>query len=264
MKQFLSYISVLVFLVCFMSVPAGAFPIMDAKSDANAIKQQAQSLAGKANEAVIQKGKEQSQKAEHGNAACDKNPEKSKNKKAFITTEAYEYIYDNVLDEGDDEADVILKPNASYLQNRMNVKKKFFAEAKTDSGLTDIGEKVNVFTKNIASLDMSQKGLKTSDVRKVMELRQEYASEVAAKNLKISLDLREKVIKDIESTMKAETSGCNQLQGLLMENRNLAALVKETATDVVVQILTLESLGSKMLLKEEAGLISVPKKPKDN
>lgn len=263
MKQFISYISVLSLLVCF-SGRSGAFPIMDSQSDANAVMQQAESLAGKLKEEVIQQGKKQSQKAEHGNAACSKNPENSKNKKAFITTEAYEYIYKNVLDEGDDEADVILKPNASYLQNRLNVKKKFFAEAQTDSGLTSLGEKVNGVSKNVVGLDMSQKGLKTSDVRKVMELRQEYASEVAAKNLKISLDLREKVIKDIESTMNAETAGCNQLQGLLMENRNLGALVKETATDVVVQILTLESLGSKMLLKEEAGLISVPKKPTNN
>ena len=78
------------------------------------------------------------------------------------------------------------------------------------------------------------------------------------------MDLREKIGTDLKSTEKVATSGCNQLQGMLLENRNLAALLKETASDLVVQILTLESLAARNLQKESPQLLTVPNKAKKN
>lgn len=203
-----------------------------------------------------------SQTAEHGNADCSLNPANTKQNRA-ITTQVYEHIYKDVLDYGTDEADDIIKPDKSYAVNRQMVKETFFAAVKEDTDLTDLGEQVNEFTK-LAGVDMSQSGISSDEVRRVREKREEYASIVAAKNLKISLDLRPKIIEDIKSVLNAETKGCNQLHGLLMENRNTTALIKSTTADIVIQILTLESLGAKMLMKEDVGLIKVPVNPNAN
>lgn len=237
-----------------------ALPVIDGKRDAKATLQQAQSYVSQVKQQIINKEEEKSETAEHGNADCGASPKNTKENNA-LKTEAFKYLYDKVLDSGfEDAADEIIKPEESYAENRTKVKETFFAQPNEDSGLTELGEKVNSYTK-AAGINMSEKGLSTSEIIKVRELREEYASQVAAKNLKISLELREKVLEDMKSAQSVETSGCNQLHGLMLENRNLVALIKETSSDIMVQILTLESMGAKMLLKEDAGLISVPEKP---
>ena len=255
---FLSGMIILSASACF----AAGTPVTDPERDAKGVLQQAESLADKAQQEIIKAEEKKSEVAEHGNANCSANPQNTKENGA-IKTEVFEYLYDEVLDSGfEDEADEIIKPAETYAENLKKVKETFFAQPNEDSGLTELGEKVNQVTSGIG-LDMSKAGLSTEEIKKIREIREEYASQVAAKNLKISLDLREKMAEDFESIQKTQTAGCNQLQGLMMDNRNLVALIKETSSDIMVQILTLESMGAKMLLKEDAELLSVPKKVSD-
>ncbi len=253
-------------LSCFaiiLSVISTAYgvgePISDTDRDAESTAGQVQSHSEGILAEAQRQQQENSQTAEHGNAGCSVNPTNTKNNRA-IKTEVYKHIYNNVLDYGTDEADDIIEPNVSYTVNRKKVKETFFAAVKDDSGLTDFGEQVNAVTQ-LAGIDMSQSGISSDEVRRVREIREEYASIVAAKNLEISLKLRPKIIEDIKSVFNAETKGCNQLHGMLMENRNMGALIKSTTADIVIQILTLESLGAKMLMKEDVGLIKVPVNP---
>lgn len=242
---------------------AGGLPVIDGERDAKATLQKVQSSVDQVQQNIIQEQEKKSERAEHGNASCGADPKNTKQNNA-LKTEAFKYLYDKVLDSGfEDAADEIIMPAESYAENREKVKETFFAKPNEDSGLTELGEKINSYTK-AAGFNMSQKGLSTSEMVKIRELREEYASQVAAKNLKISLELREKVLEDMKSAQNVETAGCNQLQGIMLENRNMVALIKETASDIMVQILTLESMGAKMLLKEDAGLISVPEKPSEN
>lgn len=258
-KMLLCYfLSGMVMLSAGVCLAAGT-PVIDSERDAKGLLQQAESAADKVQQEIIKLEEKKSEVAEHGNANCSANPENTKENGA-IKTEVFEYLYDEVLDSGfEDDADEIIKPGETYAENIAKVKETFFAQPNEDSGLTELGEKVNKVTSSVG-LDMSKAGLSTEEIKKIREVREEYASQVAAKNLKISLDLREKMAKDFESIQKTQTAGCNQLQGLMMDNRNLVALIKETSSDIMIQILTLESMGAKMLLKEDAELLSVPKK----
>ena len=195
--------------------------------------------------------------AKQGNTDCSKNPKNTD--KLKITTEVYDYIAKNVLDDlGDDDATEFLTPTNSYAEARQQIKDKFFY--KMDTELTERGQLVETITNSsvvsgLTNLDSTVKLLE------ILNERQDYASAVAAKNLKIGTELRKNINKDIESIEKITTSGCNQLQGMVVENRNLSALVKSTAADLTIQILMLESLGARNLQKESPVLLAVPKKP---
>ncbi len=249
------------FGVC-LGVSSGvvAVPVSDLKSIALSAKEQADALQRQIISTQKQITGESMEESEHGNATCSASPENSKKKKQYITTEVFEYLYEEVLDAGNDDADDIIKPSTSYAENRTNVKETFFAPYEEDSGLTELGEDINDITSELG-YNFSQKGYSASEVLEIREKREEYASYVAAKNLKIAVDLREKIMNDLKSTQNVQTSGCNKLHGYLYENRNQAALIKETASDIIVQILTLESMGAKLLLKDDPGVLSVPTKP---
>lgn len=262
MQKVFLYVCVLSIFIGLSHKGIAGLPVIDSARDSKGMLQQAESLTDKVQQNIIQVQEEKSETAEHGNADCRASLKNTKNESA-IKTEVFKYLYENVLNSGfEDDADEIIKPEETYAANRTKVKETFFAQPNEESELTGLGEKVNTYMKS-AGVNMSEKGLSTSEMNRVRELREEYASQVAAKNLKISLDLREKMMEDMKSNLSVETAGCNQLQGLMLENRNMVALIKETASDIMVQILTLESMGAKMLLKEDAGLISVPEKPSE-
>jgi 5-methylcytosine-specific restriction enzyme subunit McrC len=58
-----------------------------------------------------------------------------------------------------------------------------------------------------------------------------------------------------------ETEIGDRRTDIVVENRDLSALVKSTAADLTIQILMLESLGARHLQKESPVLLPVPKKP---
>ena len=205
---------------------------------------------------LISKSEDEIKESKQGNGSCGNSPENTKNQ--VIKTETFEYLLEKVLKEKEDSADEFLARTKSYEEARIAVKEKFFYES--DVQLTERGEALKKATGFDAT---SLSGLRTTTALfDVLRTREKYANAVASKNLAVSMDLRSKIGVDLKSTEKVATSGCNQLQGMLLENRNLVALLKETASDLVVQILTLESLAARNLQKESPQLLIVPEKPK--
>ncbi len=252
---------------CCVSIPmlsysAGA-PVMDIQGEATGAYRKAQAVVHEIQGKLTKDSQENIEKAKTGDAACGDSPDATKKRKS-MTAEVFKYIYDEVLDNPRDEANIIIEPKSSYAKNRQNVKETFYAMGNEDSGLTEMGEKLNEMTTDYAGINLSQKGYSASDVEKARKNREEYASQVAGKNLKIAVELREKVSDDLKSIGSTETKGCNQLQGHLYENRGMGTLIKGTAADIVVQILTLESLGAKLMLKDDAGFLPVPKDPNED
>lgn len=190
-----------------------------------------------------------------GNQDCSKSPQNTEDQ--AIKIGVYEYLYENVINQSD-EADNYLTPTLNYAQAREEVKSKLF-QPPLDQ-LTEKGEKPGLkqFAQVTGAIGAAGSAI---DSVQILIRRDDYSNAVASKNLKISTELREKILEDIKSVQKAETDGCNQLQGLVLENRNLGALVAETASDIIVQILTLESLAVRNLQKEDMLIIPVPTKP---
>lgn len=256
MKYLIMFLMVFVFITEGNAVcPAMTFDMArEAKEAVRKIKEYAIEYY----EDLISKSEDKIKEAKQGNADCKNSPENTKDQ--VIKTETFEYLYDKVLDSPDDDADYYLPRTKSYEEARLAVKDKFFYES--DTQLTERGEAL----KEVTGVDATATGgLKTTaELFEILRTREKYANAVAAKNLAISMDLREKIGTDLKSTEKVATSGCNQLQGMVLENRNLAALLKETASDLVVQILTLESLAARNLQKESPQLLTVPNKAKKN
>ena len=77
--------------------------------------------------------------SKQGNTDCSKNPKNTD--KLKITTEVYDYIAKNVLDDlGNDDATEFLTPTNSYAEARQQIKDKFFY--KMDTELTKRGQLV--------------------------------------------------------------------------------------------------------------------------
>ncbi len=253
------------YIICIcLTVPFVGYagvPVMDAKGQATGVYGKVQSLANQVVNEMIKTSEENIEESKKGNADCDKSLSSTKAKKS-MTADVFEYVKDHVLDQKRDKADVIIAPSPSYTENRKLVKETFYAMGNEGSDLTDLGETVNKFTSAVG-VNISPKGYSASDVEKVRKTREEYASQVAAKNLEIAVELRERVADDLKSVGTSETKGCNQLQGHMYENRGMGTLIKGTASDIVIQILTLESLGAKVLLKNDAGFLPVPADPNE-
>lgn len=252
----------IMFLMVFVFITEGnaACPAMtfDMAREAKEAVRKIKEYAIEYYEDLISKSEDDIKEAKQGNADCKNSPENTKDQ--VIKTETFKYLYDKVLDAPEDDADYYLARTKNYEEARIAVKEKFFYE--TDTQLTERGESL----KEVTGFDATATGgLKTTaELFEILRTREKYANAVAAKNLAISMDLREKIGTDLKSTEKVATSGCNQLQGMVLENRNLAALLKETASDLVVQILTLESLAARNLQKESPQLLTVPNKAKKN
>lgn len=202
---------------------------------------------------LIQDSEDKVKEVQSGNRDCSKSP---LNTQALKIT-AYEYLREEVLSKKTDEADEYLPRTRDYAAARNLIKDKFFV--RQTEQLTEKGERLKKWNSFDATM---LSGLPTTvQALETLIRRDDYANAVASKNLEISSNLREKVLEDIASTKDAATEGCNQLQGMVLENRNLAALVAETASDIIVQILAMESLAARNLQKEGIELIPLPKKP---
>ncbi len=208
-------------------------------------------------EELSETAEEQKKEAKSGNQNCSNSPKNSEDN--AIKIGVYEYLLDKVIGQSDETAE-FLTPTKDFVAARKEVKEKLFQPAPPQ--LTKAGEWVSDHLGYNAQA-AGQIG-NTIDQIQALLRRDEYANAVASKNLEIATELRKKVLEDIASTQKAETNGCNQLQGLVLENRNLGALVAETAADITVQILTLESVAVRSLQKESMSLVPLPKKPKAN
>lgn len=178
--------------------------------------------------------------AVNGNANCKNSPENTQG----IKTTAYDYLKEKVLNNSKSG---VVKPQKNYNSAIKEIKETFFVEGEGESGMSVSGI--------VGGLAGGITGISTSKSSDALEKRLKYVNEVASSSLAHSVALRKKVQEDIQSVSKAQTSGCNQLQGYLLQNRNLQALIKATAADIVVQVLIMEAHASQNLLKEPATLI---------
>ena len=248
----------IVLLTIFVFVPdvyaACPVPTVDVTREAKEAVRKVKEYAIEYYEDLISKNEDEIKEAKQGNGGCKASPENTKDN--VIKTETFKYLMDKVLNSDGDEADDILPRTKDFAQARLRVKETFFVE--NDTQLTERGQTL----KDITGFDATNTGkLRTTyETFDILRTREKYANAVASKNLAISMDLRDKVSTDLKSTEKVATSACNQLQGMLLENRNMVALLKETASDLVVQILTLESLAARNLQKESPQLLAVPEK----
>ena len=205
-------------------------------------------------EELSETAEDQKKTAKSGNQDCQNSPKNTENQS--IKIKVYEYLADKVIGQNDDTEE-FLTPTKDFTEARREVKAKLFQPAPPQ--LTEKGEWVQEHL-GFNAQTFGKVG-NTIDQIQALIRRDEYANAVASKNLEISTELRKKVLEDIASTQQAATDGCNQLQGLVLENRNLGALVAETASDITIQILTLESMAARNLQKEEISLVPLPKVP---
>lgn len=241
-------------LAILTALPAGAqCPTQNPARESQSTMDKVKEFLSEQWQDLTKDAEEKQKEAQSGNQDCSKAPKKTQSVK--IT--AYEYLKKEVLAKTTDDADSFLPRTKDYGTARQQVKETFFVQPSEQ--LTERGKSVQ----NAIGFDAtSLSGLTTTvEGMDILLKRDDYANAVAAKNLEISTTLREKVLADIASTKQAATDGCNQLQGMVLENRNLAALVAATASDIVIQILTMESLAARNLQKEGIALIPLPEKP---
>lgn len=237
-------------LCCLSSISVSAQCPTNNPSDLPNITKQAVESASKTK--IIQNTQveeEKQKKAVNGNANCSASPNNTKGKNEIKTT-AYDYLKEKIL-KGE-QLDII-KPQKDYESAVKEVKKIFFTEKE---------EKASSLTSGIVGMGITAvTGMSTENMNDVLQKRMDYVTEISASSLEHAIALREKVKEDIQSVAKVQTKGCNQLQGYQLQNRNLQALIKATAADIIVQILIMESTASQNLLKEPPNLIELSDEP---
>lgn len=191
---------------------------------------------------------EKQRTAVNGNANCSASPNNTQGENEIKTT-VYDYLKENVFKESKSN---IIKQQENYEAAIQEIKKTFFIQG---------GKKSTPSNGTADNISTTVNGASSKAIDSVLQKRTEYVNDVSANSLKYSIDLREKVKEDIQSVANAQTKGCNQLQGYLLQNRNLQALIKATASDIIIQILTMEATASQNLLKEPPNLIELKDEP---
>ena len=90
----------------------------------------------------------------------------------------------------------------------------------------------------------------SADREAMQTKRKKYANEAASKGYALANALRPRLKKDAETLIASQTAGCNQVQSHALQNRNLAALIKTTGANIIVQILSMENEAAVQLLNE--------------
>ncbi len=183
----------------------------------------------------------------NGNPTCSSNPA---NQKTEIKTTSWEYISKGKITttvvqeiegietkKSSDENIIDLISRSDYLKIPQELKK--ISEAKKI--LID-----ELFFKDKNALENAS----ASDKEEIRTKRKRYASEVASKGYALAYALRPKLKEDAESLVNTQTSGCNQTQSHALQNRNLKALIKTTAANIAIQIMSMETEAALQLLNE--------------
>ena len=117
--------------------------------------------------------------------------------------------------------------------------------------LTKISEAKKILIEELFFKDKEAYENSSSSEKEALQTkRKRYASEVASKGYALAYALRERLKEDAKSLINAQTSGCNQTQSHALQNRNLKALIKTTAANIAIQIMSMETEAALQLLSE--------------
>lgn len=248
-------VSTIIACLCigFISNTSYACPIIDTKNMSKVFKSifQVHQNQSTANETATKD--EQLQEDQTGNAGCSASPG---NKQTEIKTTAWDFIakgkFVTKKTETDDKGvEKEKKTETSVLQTITTSK---FLPA---SNATDISEaKEDLINTMYFKDETAYKNASSAKKEALRTKRKQYANEVASKGYALATALRPKLQEDAKSLISVQTTGCNQTQSHALQNRNLKALIKTTAANIVIQILAMENEAAIQLQNEE--LVEIP------
>ncbi len=190
---------------------------------------------------------EELNKIKNGNPTCSSNPT---NKQTEIKTTAWEYISKGAITTTfvQEIEGVETKKSSSEKIIDLISRSDFL---KTPQELTKISEAKKILIEELFFKDKEAYENSSSSEKEALQTkRKRYASEVASKGYALAYALRERLKEDAKSLINAQTSGCNQTQSHALQNRNLKALIKTTAANIAIQIMSMETEAALQLLSE--------------
>ena len=204
---------------------------------------------------------EELQEIQSGKAGCSANPGM---KKTEIQTTAWDYIASGTIkktvtqkdDEGKEKKTTSETKIIDIISNS-----QFLNMPSSGTNITEAKEEL-IKSMFFESKEAYENG-SSSEKEALQTKRKKYANEVASKGYALATALRPRVQKDAQSLLAAQTSSCNQLQSHALQNRNLKALIKTTAANIIVQILSMENEAAVQLLNEPLVEISEEQLKKD-
>lgn len=240
-------------LVGSYSTSVQACPIIDTKNASKVFKNifNVHTNQATANETATKE--EDLQEVQTGKANCSAKPG---NKKTEIKTTAWEYIAKGSFpkkaakkDEKttDTKGDKETKKSQTKVINTIS-NSEFLPFTKKDASITDAKKELIklMFFENKSAYENAP----SSEREALQTKRKKYANEVASKGFALATALRPKLKEDAESLLASQTAGCNQVQSHALQNRNLKALIKITAANIIVKILSMENEVAVQLLNE--------------
>ncbi|MBQ8251289.1 MAG: hypothetical protein IJY92_05205 [Alphaproteobacteria bacterium] len=254
-KKILFSTLIVCLLVGSYSTAVQACPIIDTKNASKVFKNifNVHTNQATANETASKEDK--LQEVQTGKANCSAKPG---NKKTEIKTTAWEYISKGSIPKKTAEKDTEGKEEGKDKDEGKKEEKtkvidiisnsEFLPFTKKDASITDAKKELIklMFFENKSAYDNAP-----SSEREAMQTkRKKYANEAASKGFALATALRSKVKEDAESLLASQTAGCNQVQSHALQNRNLKALIKITAANIIVKILTMENEAAVQLLNE--------------
>lgn len=248
-KKFLLSLITSVTLVCLTpdSVFAFGCPIIDLKNMTK-VFQNVFNLQDNVTIASASSSKEeQLNEIKNGNPGCSSNPS---NTQTEIKTTAWDYINKGkirttIVQEKDGE-----ETKTSYDERVIDLisKSNYLSAPK---GMVKISDaKKELIKAMFFESKEAHDNASANDKEELRTKRKRYASEVASRGYALANALRPRLKKDSESLLNAQTSGCNQTQSHALQNRNLKALIKTTAANIAVQIITMETEAALQLINE--------------
>ncbi len=183
-----------------------------------------QTTASISNEVVTQE--ETANETRSGNANCSNSPS---NEKTELSTKTYDYLKDNIVNMFES---VYISPQEEFDDAVNMLKEKFF----------------------ISKDDKESAKIK-------LQNRMAFAAEIAAESYALSQQLRPLYIEDLQSLHGASAKGCNQTQSNAMMNRNIKAQMKMLASQIIIQIVQMESDVVQQFIKESPTILEL--KPND-
>lgn len=226
-------IALILFTISFATTSIAQCPTSNNKNKTDIAKSTAETAATNQQEVLNNQEKEKQRTAKTGNASCSNKPSSSKE----IKTGAYNYLKKNILEK---------KLSSQHIN---------YQGSSIDQGTIKFKQAVNIIKDNFFEKGKKEESTPQT-INEIKKRRIAYVDEVSKVAVKTSAELKDIVQEDNKSINEANTTGCNQGQAPILQNRNLAALVKATAADIIIQVLTMEAEAATAMISEPINTIS--------
>ena len=248
-------------LVGTYSIQVSACPIIDTKNMSKVFKNIFNVHTNQATASETATKEEQLQEIQSGKANCSAQPG---NEKTEIKTTAWEYIATGKITKKSTQKDDNGNEKETTSETKIIDLISTSAFLNMPNGGTSISQAKKELIKSMFFESKDAYDNAPSAEREALQTkRKKYANEVASKGYALATALRPRLKKDAESILASQTSGCNQMQSHALQNRNLKALIKTTAANIVVQILSMENEAAVQLLNEPLVIITEEQIAKD-